>query len=268
MLYLKCSCRKCDSDKQSAHKRRKTQSVDTSYRSSVEIAFDQSLSSSKELNDESHASFCQAEDEFNVAIHDMSCRTQYEDEDEEICATPAAPTSAIKRERFKSSIHEQSTKSIKVVPTPKPLAKQIVRHEENIPTVKIKCEPNSQGSPLKEINQFDAIHQSSSKGNISDCPAVSKEEKSKIKTFLFNDWSSNEDIKPKAFDLTETRNKEPNRKSLSLSTKKLPRLKQSLLEFSGYKTGKGHKQHKTGSDDVCILNMLVDVVLFKYYLHR
>lgn len=246
--------RESQNEKQSAQKRRKTQSLDISplqnTSSGNNNANNKSLLSSSKGPNESHASFCQADDEFNVAIRDMSCRTQDEDEDEEeICATPVAPpTSAIKRDRFKSTLQDTTSKSAKGLATPKPTSK-FIEDNENIHVVKIKQEPRETRenenhtsilSPLRGIE-----NERENKCN--------KKTKAKVKSVLFNDWSSSIEEPPavKSTELIDTRSsKEPNRKSLSLSIRKTPRLKQSLLEFSGAKPGKG-KTAKAGSD-VCI----------------
>lgn len=233
--------------------------MDISHRDSQEneIKFN---NSTKEHN-ESHASFCQADDEFNVAIREMSSsNTQDEDEDEEeICATPAAPTSAVKRERFK----DQSTRSIRIHPAPNSASAII----ENKPPIKIKQETgnsqepyfvasdspvnaidhsNVQKSPLRGIENYPTKWCSTRKV-VASSPVSRVGKHIKVTSLLFND----EDPKHKPLESIETRHKEASRKSLSLSTKKTPRLKQALLEFSGVKSG---KKKSNGDSDVSILS--------------
>lgn len=228
------------------HKRRKTQSLDISIRASPDQGWDKSASLSiSSGHNGSHSSFCQADDEFNVAIRDVSGRThdaEDEEDEEEICATPAAPpTTASKRDRFKSSVQDQTSRCVKITTSTNPTLHK-TSFEENNQMVKIKCEPISDGklsstvkSPLRGIENVSA-NQYGSTAQHSTIKPERMDKESKFKTaHLFDPPSSSEDCKSKLLGFIETRNnKESSRKSLSLTTRKPPpRLKQSTLQFYG-----------------------------------
>lgn len=229
MFKLFIYCRKSELNIRSTQcKRCKTQSLDaSSIQNSSLNAFGKSATSPNGPNESHHSSFGQANDEFNVAIHDMSCRSQDDEDEEEISATPVAPESAIKRERFKSSMYEHTNKSSSHISDP------LVA---TFHAVKIKSEPISVASNQTPLRGIENDPQRFVDSNGLKSP-LKFEHKANLNNLI--EYPSSVD-----------RKKEPSRKSLSLSTNKKPRLKQSMLDFSTSKSKK--KKHNSIASDVSI----------------
>lgn len=225
------------SDDHLQSKRRKTPSFDRSTKHEI---------SSTVVSNE-NISLSQS-DQFNEAINDMS---HYQDDEDEISATPMASMISNKRaERLKSCHLDQTSKLIsKNCSTPKhnPVGRDTT---QILPPKVIKQEHISQelhSSPLRGIEN-DPTRWNASKGS----PLKMMDKKPEPCALRFGDWSSGEDLKEVIKKSSETQKDHSwsGKKRLSLSIGKQPRLKQSVLGFAVEKC----KPTTKASNDVSLDN--------------